>query len=497
MEGIVNRFNLVDEPWIPVADYGLASLNQIFYDTSIRALGGNPVQKIAITKLLLAIAQAAFTPEDNDEWKRIGPEGMAEKSRSYLHGKKGLFFLYGDKPFLQMPSISNASIQEYGAVQLYTATGNTTVLNQSQVDRKLTDAEKAQLLIFLMGFAPGGKKTDNSVVLSKNYTGKSNDNGKPSTGKPGPALGFSGYLHTLLTGKNIIETLWLNLFTQEQISDIRFFSSGIGVPPWEKMPEGEDCEIANNLKSCYMGRLVPVSRFVLLKDSGLHYSEGIAHPTHKEGGFDLTIAVDSSTKPKVLWVDPEKRPWRQIVSLLSFFSSDNRNNFDCRQLRFGLKRAREVVSVFGIWSGGINVSSNAGEQYATGKNDFVESEILLHSDSLGDNWFYKLKEEMTALDDLSRTVYASIMGYYRQLKADGKAISALGTNLYWQLCEQKFQELLDACYDSTGIAAKKLRLEFVKFVNKTYNTCCQFGTARQLDAWASNRPFINKYLNDK
>jgi CRISPR system Cascade subunit CasA len=349
-----------------------------------------------------------------------------------------------------------------------------------------------------MSFAPGGKKTDNSIVLSKNYTGKSNNNGKPSTGKPGPSLGFSGYLHTLLTGKNMIETLWLNLFTQEQISDIRFFSSGIGVPPWEKMPEGEDCETAKKLKNCYMGRLVPMSRFVLLEENGLHYSEGIAHPSYKEGGFDLTIAVDSSSSnPKVLWVDPEKRPWRQLVSLLSFFSSDSKSNFDCRQLRFGLMRAREAVCEFGIWSGGINVSSNAGEQYVTGKNDFVESEITLHSDSLGHSWFHKLKEEMTALDDLSRALYASTVGYYRQLKADGKATAALATNLYWQLCEQNFQDLLDACDDNTGIVTKDLRQVFAKFVNKAYNAYCPQDTARQLDAWASNRPFINKYLNDK
>lgn len=396
-----------------------------------------------------------------------------------------------------MTGINNASIQEYGAVQLYIATGNTTVLNQSQVERTLTDAERAQLLIFLMGFAPGGKKTDNSIVLSKNYTGKSNNNGKPSTGKPGPSLGFSGYLHTLLTGKNMIETLWLNLFTQEQISDIRFFSSGVGVAPWEKMPESEDCETANKLKSSYMGRLVPMSRFVLLKENGLHYSEGIAHPSHKEGGFDPTIAVDSSSNPKVLWVNPEKRPWRQLVSLLSFFSSDKKNSYDCRQLRFGLMRAREAVRWFGIWSGGINVSSNAGEQYATGNNDFVESEISLHSESLGDSWFYKLKEEMTALDDLSRTIYASTMGYFRQLKADGKDTSSLATNLYWQLCEQKFQTLLDSCYDKTGLSTRKIRPAFVGFVNKAYNTYCPRVTARQLDAWAANRPLVSKYLNGK
>lgn len=495
MEGTINRFNLVDEPWIPVADFGLASLKQIFSDSSIRTLNTNPVQKIALMKLLLAIAQAAFTPNNNKEWIEIGFEGMAKKTVSYLDEKRDLFFLYGAKPFLQMKEISSAKKQGYGAVHLYIASGNNTVLNQSQVDRELTDAEKAQLLIFLMGFAPGGKQTDNSIVLSKNY------NGKNSSGKPGSLLGSRGYLHTLLTGKNMIETLWLNILTKEQISDIRFFSSGIGVPPWEKMPVGEDCETARKLKSSYMGRLVPMSRFVLFKENDLHYSEGIAHPELKEGGFDPTIAVDFSTStPKVLWVDPEKRPWRQLVAMLSFFSSERRKSFDCRQLKFGLIRVREAVKEFGIWSGGINLSNKAGEQYATGNNDFVESEITLYSKSLGYPWFSKLKDEMNALEDLSNIIDKAIKGYYRKLKADRKTTSklaTLATNLYWQLCEQNFQDLLDACDDNTGIVTKDLRQVFAKFVNKAYNAYCPQDTARQLDAWASNRPFINKYLNDK
>ncbi|PLN02419.1 type I-E CRISPR-associated protein Cse1/CasA, partial [Klebsiella pneumoniae] len=53
-----NRFNLIDEPWIAVVDVGLVSLTDIFSQPELRALGGNPVEKIALTKLLLAIAQA-------------------------------------------------------------------------------------------------------------------------------------------------------------------------------------------------------------------------------------------------------------------------------------------------------------------------------------------------------------------------------------------------------------------------------------------------------
>ena len=170
-----NKFNLVDEPWIPVAGKGLVSLADIFSDFTLSALGGNPVQKIALTKLLLAVAQTAYTPKDDEDWKILGVSGMADKALAYLTEKKDLFWLYGEKPFLQMTGIEKAEVQGFGAVQASIATGNTTVLTQSQVEVSLTDAEKAILVVQMMGFGLGGKKTDNSVILSPGYQGKSND----------------------------------------------------------------------------------------------------------------------------------------------------------------------------------------------------------------------------------------------------------------------------------------------------------------------------------
>ena len=174
-----NHFNLIDEPWIPVADVGRVSLRQIFTHHEYRALGGNPVQKIALTKLLLAIAQAAYTPENDQDWADLKVAGMAEKCLEYLDRWHERFYLYGDKPFLQMPAIKAAAIQPFGAVLPEVSTGNTTVLNQGQIERPMTDADKALLIVQLMGFGLGGKKTDNSVNLSPGYQGKS------KTGKPG------------------------------------------------------------------------------------------------------------------------------------------------------------------------------------------------------------------------------------------------------------------------------------------------------------------------
>lgn len=490
-----NRFNLIDEPWIPIVDVGRVSLRQLFSQPAYRALGGNPVQKIALTKLLLAIAQSACTPADDDEWAELGPEGLAQKCLTYLDRWHDRFYLYGDKPFLQMPTIKSAAIQSFGAVLAEVSTGNTTVLTQSQVEKTLTDGDKALLIIQLMGFGLGGKKTDNSVVLTPNYQGKMNDKGKPSTGKPSASIGFMGFLHNFLQGKSLWETMWLNLFSIEQIADLSMYPHGLGTAPWEKMPVGEDDGVAQALKFSLMGRWVSLSRFCLLAENGLHYSEGIAHAGYKEGVTDPSVSADFTAKDiKTIWVDPEKRPWRLLTALLGFFAHTSNKGFDCYQLRLSMERAIHRMPAIGIWSGGLRVSSNAGEQYVSGSDDFVESVIQLRTATLGELWFATLQLEMDELDKLSKTVYVATFNYFKSQNMETKEQAAQASNLFWQLCERQFQNLLDACGDAE--LARAMRPVFAQFVHKAYNTYCANDTARQLDAWAKNQPNLAKYLHN-
>lgn len=495
-----NRFNLIDEPWIPAADVGRVSLRQIFSEPDYRALGGNPVQKIALLKLLLAIAQAAATPTDEQEWRELGADGLASRCRDYLDKWHDRFYLYGERPFLQMPGIAAAVLQSYGAVLPEVATGNTTVLNQGQVERALTGAEKAVLLVCLMGFALGGKKTDNSFTLSPGYAGKRNDKGRPSTGKPGPSVAHMGLLHTLLQGNNLWQSIWLNLLTRHQVEQSQRYPTGVGTAPWEQMPAGEDDAIARQLKQSLMGRLVPLCRFCLLAENGLHYSEGLAHPNYKDGVWDPTVAVNRAGKePKALWVNPEKRPWRELTALLGFLEQQQSAGFECQQLSAGVGRASENIDAFAIWSGGLRVSSNAGEQYASGTDDFVESVIWLQSAALGDLWFAQLQTEMAALDELAKGLYGRVLAYFKAQLVDGADLAAQAKHLFWQLCERDFQQLLDHCdpHEANVAARHRLRHHFADYAQQAYDRYCPKDTARQLDAWARSRPNHHKYLQQE
>ncbi len=348
----------------------------------------------------------------------------------------------------------------------------------------------------LMGFALAGKKTDNTTVLTPGYRGKTKPNGRPCSGRHGPSIGFMGHLHSFLRGESIQQTLWINLFSGAQIEEMRFYTEGVGQPPWEQMPEGEDCQAARRLRGSLMGWLVPLSRFCLLEQDGLHYTEGIAYPTYKDGGVDPSVAVNRSAKtPKTLWVDPEKRPWRQLTALLGFMGQSAKGSFECPQISLGLGRARGRVTVIGIWSGGLRVSSNAGEQYASGSDDFVESMVLLETEVLGESWYHILSQEMNDLEGIAKRLYGAILNFYQQQKMDGGDYAAMGSNLFWQLAERYFQQLLQSC-EPDGESVRKrqeLRRRFASLLLETFDNFCPHETARQLEAWATSRPNLSDY----
>ncbi|MCC6220531.1 MAG: type I-E CRISPR-associated protein Cse1/CasA [Deltaproteobacteria bacterium] len=505
-----NRYNLIDEPWIPVADVGKVSLSDIF-SARYRALGGNPVEKIAVLNLLLAIAQAAYTPRDNEDWESLGEQGLSEKCLEYLERWRERFFLYGDKPFLQMPAIATARTQPYGGVIPFISSGNTTVLNQSNVEKTLEDAEKALVLITLMNFSLGGKKPDNYIVLSDSYHGKTNDKEKPATAKPGPSVGSKGLLHSFIIGSSISQTVWLNTFTEVELKEVLHqFPSGLGTPPWQVMPRSENCPIAQSLSESLCGRLVGLSRFCLLKDNSLHLSEGIPSRSYEEGVVDPSVAMNTEGKEiRVVWANPDKRPWRELSTLLSFFQHGGGGEYRCLRLACHVERTARILPQFSILSGGLQVSRHAtGEQYVTGTNDYVESLVRLDSSQLGAIWFAQLRLEMHLMEKIEKMLYSSVLRYVyvskngsknKKIPKIAKKIAGGATSEFWQLCERNFQSLVGSCdaNEEARLARYACRKKFADYARSVYNQHCPKETARQMQSWAKNMPKFGWYLKQE
>ena len=488
------RFNLVDESWILAGPAGRVSLREVFSRPDLTGPGGTPLEKIALFKLLQAIAQAANTPADDAAWMRLGPEGLADCCLAYLERWRDAFWLYGPAPFLQFPAVAKAKLLPYGSLLPHVASGNTSVLFQSQMERPLDDAQKALLLLVNMSCCFSGKKVDKTVALSPGIT-------KGASAKAGPALCSLGLLHSFLMGRSLRETVWLNLLTQEHLAQERLYEHGVGTPPWEAMPKGEADGIAESLRRSLMGRLVPMARFYLLDEKGVHSVEGIQHPDYLQGGMvDPSVTGDRSLKkPKMTWADPQKRPWRMLPSLLGFLHYGQTSSLRCLQLFWCVPRlARTTREDVAIWSGGIRLRGNAGEQYLSGADDVVESEIHLPRACLGmgeeNLWFQAFQWGMEQLEALGSAVYASVAAYYKAEKAENSGERAGRASLeFWQMAERHFPDLVEACGQEDGGAA---RAQVVRTLRgcalECYDHACPRETARQLQLWALHCPFSRK-----
>ncbi len=527
---IENRFNLIDEPWIPIVEVGRVSLKQLFSNPDYRALGGNPVQKIALTKLLLAIAQAACTPANDVDWEALQPSGMAQKCLSYLEQWHDRFWLYGNTPFLQMPAITklieerkilhleklklktgskrkkNTSDIENEAKPKSMGAGfypdlpasNNTIISQAQFDRILTDAEKAVFIITLMNFAFGGKRVE------KDLPSLTVGHKKSISAQRAPSIGESGYLHSYLLGSTILDTLWLGVLTKEEIKQNKYWEGfdPVGIPPWMLMPEGEDCEIAKKLKKSYMACLVAMSRFILLQEEGIYYIEGIQYKKI-QNWREPSISVDVKGNP--IKVNLNKKPWRELTSLLAFLGEENdQQGFGCQQIRVGLRRISSNEKPI-IWSGGLKLQDNSGDQSVKKDDDFVESIIMLPSSkNLEKNgiWFEQIKNEMSLLEKLSEDLKKNIIKYHERNEKNNlpkkknprlKGITSNALFQFWELCERKQKMLVEACQKPDG--AKKIRKIFIDIGYEIYDAFCPKETARQLEVWAKCRPKLNKYLS--
>lgn len=503
------RFNLVDECWIPVKEGHLVSLYDLFSSPNMSNICGNPVEKKSLMDLLLAISQAAHTPKDSSNWENTGPRGQADCILKYLQDKKELFWLFHDeKPFLQIPAISSAKKSGYGVLVPAFAITNTTVLTDSQMERPLTDPEKAMALIRNINYSLGGGKVDNQIALTPGCSSKPKaGKGGKSSAAPGPSVGSYGYLHSYFLGPDLINTVWLNTLTEEEIINTGKFKNGLGTAPWEKYPSGEECPVALALKDSYFGSLISMNRFMLLTDDGVHFSEGISYPNHEKGFWPLTTSINSSVpKPTALWSNPQKKPWRQFDALLSFLSAEKKNKFDCLQLQIPVERLQPKEWGFDnitIWSGGISVSLKSGEQSFKVNNDYVESEFSIPNSEIGKEWFNGLKLEMQKIEFLENKLWKSVAQYLKDLSFnEGKKAAEIANKAKFtlmELCEHSFQDLINDCTDLTGDRRRSRRKTFTKYVEDVYNTYCPRGTPKALNAWSKNYPRFGKdfYVSDK
>lgn len=255
-----SRFNLVDDPWIPVvyADGRTAtvSLRQAFADApSIHGLSGDiPLQAIPMLDVMLAILyRAAPFPAQGDLrafWRRVWDSGrlFTDEIDEYLDAFHDRFCLFDDEhPFYQAAGLEYASRGPDGIGELVGDVPKPekflfSMRDQGHLD-SLDAAEAARWLVFQQGYALAGIKSpvrgSTHVVRGKVLRPK----GFVGTG----LLGAQG--NVCLEGRSLFETLMLNWVLCDEGRGLSVGDAS-DVPAWERESPSADQRVADPGEPC-------------------------------------------------------------------------------------------------------------------------------------------------------------------------------------------------------------------------------------------------------
>ncbi|MBP9013271.1 MAG: type I-E CRISPR-associated protein Cse1/CasA [Smithella sp.] len=347
--------NVAYDPWIPVVTTSgkptMASLCDVLTEGEKYAdLAVRPHERVSLMRLFLCVAHAALDgPRNHNEWCEV-PVSLPRKVHIYFlewnkDEKQAFELFHQKKPWLQ---VANLKLTESGKpspvalLDFELATGNNSTLfdHQGTLTSRIIAPEKIALnLLTFQNFSPGG-----GAPIAQWHEKKTSQVGNPDA----PCLSQS-MAHCLLRGKNLAETIHLNLPTYDRIKiayreywydkkkkeDV-FKNVEFGRPVWECFPDKPDNLTAiQNATQTYLGRLVPISRWVRLfeKSDQMYCCNGFEYATHKDGfPAEPTAAVCLITKKdkkgkvvterKVVGINPEKATWRELSALLTKRLSD-------------------------------------------------------------------------------------------------------------------------------------------------------------------------------
>jgi len=340
--------NVAFDRWIPVVtaagDRELASLCSVLTEgEKYTDLAVRPHERVSLMRLFLCVAHAALNgPKDYDEWEQV-PHILPNAARNYLtEWKDSLELFHPTKPWLQVAELFGDKTSPVALLDFEMATGNNSTLHDHAgqlVTRQIKPEKIGLSLLTFQNFSSGG-----GAPVAQWKTTKTSQVGNPDS----PCLSQS-MAHCLIRGKSLMATIHLNLPSFETVrrsfrsfsiykpdkkkgewGRIEFTDIEFGRPVWELFPNhpNNDADAVINATKTYLGRLVPVSRWVrLLNRSEMFCCNGFKYDTFKDGfSAESTAAVRVVTKkdPKgvetkeraVVRIDPQKALWRELSALL-------------------------------------------------------------------------------------------------------------------------------------------------------------------------------------
>jgi len=465
--------NLIGDPWIPVVGPDgpcVVGLGQLFDQAqSLQDLALNPPCRIAVMRLLLCIVHAALDgPEDAADWRacrqRIIPESL-----SYLERHRQSFELFGARPFLQVPAIDPTDNATVDKLDFGLAAGNNDTLfdhGGSREGRVHSPAWIALQLLTYLCFSPGG--TIGQTTWAGSSTGANSAHA--------PCLEES-LLHTFLRGGCLLESLQLNLVP---LADL---GVELGRPVWEIDIDGQQTPVAESLRRSYLGRLVPLSRAILLAEGSTKCTlvDGLSFPKLPDGRepFATEVVKGKGEKKRHGYVrmDLTRHPWREAPSVLSLGNIG----------KLGGPRTRkrliqdDVQGNIDLWMGGL--AADKGKIIDTGEWMFSFNADLVRDENLS-IYAAGVKDAQQGAAALS----GAIKAYAAMLKADPAGFRRAALSNFWTALDQQCIQLVNLA--TAGQKLDPWRQTIRDAMRRAYAAACPHRTARQIQAHVRGQRFL-------
>ena len=477
--------NLVKEPWIPVVMQdgtpARVSLRDAFAKgEDIADLAANPCQRIALMRLLICVAQAALDgPKDEEDWLGCKPR-LVPAALSYLDTWQHRFNLFGEHAFLQVDGLDTKPNSLADKLDVSLASGNTPTLfdhGSTPDGRVQVEALLALNILAYQMFSCGGTfgETVWDNVPTPRYVLRS------------PCV-EEGMAHTLLRGRNIVETIHLNLITEEQTNSLPNMERGR--PCWEETRLGR--EISEKQTSSFLGRLVPVSRAIrLFKDSpSIVLGEALRYPQLPEQRDPFGTVYDTgkqrmgkSTSLTYLSVNPEAAAWRELASILSLQVLDSKTGtvgaFNLQHLR--TTQAPE----FDIWIGGLAVDQAK-------MIDMCEWSCILSSSLLDTLVLERYRKGVEWADIAKRVLEDAVKCFASVQSGDAAVYRQQAVGLFWSHLDAKALALQN-CLEDDHVLSLTWTPIIDSALYAAYDRTCPHETPRQIQAYAQGLKILQTW----
>ena len=321
-------FNLINDNWIPCVKKNTERQELSIKDVLLNAKDiieiehTSPVISGSIHRLLISILQRVLPLESISDLERLWDRGSWPTNEivEYLDKWESRFDIFDEeRPFFQAPGFKEGTPTTISKLGLELSAGNNTILFDHRFDDEaepMQPACVARLLVTCQYFAVGGGKSSTAYTRSAPLVGKA---------------------QVLLRGKNLFDTLSLNLIPYDPKYPMRFTdsesngSASIDIPNWER----DEPETPGGIRylTGYLDYLSWQSRTIRLlpekTDEGvsvskMYFSQGVQ--IEDEGIFEPMAAYRKHEKYGMLpiKISIEKEPWRSLSSFMHIGSEGNR-----------------------------------------------------------------------------------------------------------------------------------------------------------------------------